>query len=151
MAFDAFAVLTNEARRRTGEMWAYGTSFQVLYFSVSEGGHDPGDPTTGIAVDPAATTMPGTPFFGPEAIDEILWFNDVCPTFRCRVDSGEIVGNMSSIGLYADVVFVGPPRPVGAPVAPVLGYRFLYAVYNRPRLTLTATDGPTDFRLTPFM
>jgi hypothetical protein len=151
MSFDAFAVMTNEAKRRTGEMWAYGTSFKVLYFSVSDGGYDPADPTTALAIDPATTTMPGVPILSYEVVDSVAWFSDMCPTFVCQIDKGQLIGTMSSIGLYADILFVGPARPPGAPAAPALGYRFLYAVYNRPRTPLTATDGPTVFNLTPFM
>jgi hypothetical protein len=151
MAFDAFAIMTNEAKRRTMDGHAYGTAFQVKYFSISDGGYDPADPTTALAIDPAATTMPGVPFIVDEVIDDYAWFSDMCPTFVCQVDKGQIVGTMSSIGLTAEVLWVGPARPAGAPAAPALGYKFLYAVYNRPQLILTATDGPTIFNLTPFM
>jgi len=152
MAYEAFAVVTNEAKQRTGEMWAYGTSFQVKYFGVTDGGHDPADATTALAVDPSAIVMPGAPAFFTDPITSITWYNDLCPTFVCTIQKGDIIGGMSSIGLIAEIVYAGVvPRPAGSPVVPLVGYQFLYAVYNRPQLLLTATDGPTVFELTPFM
>jgi len=150
MAFEAFAVVTNEAKQRNGEMWAYGTAFIVKYFSISNGGHDPADPTFALAVDPAATTMPGAILF-TDPITSITWYNDLCPTFVCTLHKGDLVGSMSSVALFAEIVYQGIARPAGAPPVPALGYQFLYGVYNRPQLNLTATDGPTVFELTPFM
>lgn len=151
MAYEAFAVITNEAKQRTGEMWAYGTSFQVKYFSVTNGGHDTADPTTALSVDPSATTMPGTVLL-TDPITSITWYNDLCPTFICTLHKGDLVGGLSSVGLIAEIVYAGiVPRPAGSPPVPLVGYQFLYAVYNRPQLLLTATDGPTVFELTPFM
>lgn len=151
MAIETKVALTTEAKRRTGEMWAYGTSFQVNYFAISAGGHDPTDPTMALAIDPASPTMPGTILFGPEPIDSVEWGSDTCPTFVCTIDQGEYSGDLSSVGLFAEIVADPIPRPPGAPAAPAIGYQFLFGVYNRPLLVLTATDGPTDFKLTPFL
>lgn len=146
MAFEARALVTNEGKERIGEMWATGKSYQVTHFAVTAGGHDPTDPTTALAVDPAATTMPGEPhIFGPEPVDSYEWESDLCPTFVCTIEQGELIGIMSSVGLYATIVY----SPI--PGDPEVGTRFLFGVYNRPMLILTSTDGPTDFRLTPFM
>lgn len=143
MAYEALALITNEGKRRTAEMWATGKAFQVKYFSISAGGHNPSDPTTALAVDPSATTMPGTVKFGPEAIDSIEWASDNCPVFVCTIEQGELYGEVSSVGLYGEIVY--PPGD------PELGATFLFAVYNRPIVILASTDGPTIFKLTPFM
>ena len=150
MAHEARAVVTNEAKQRTAEMWAYGTSFKVMYFEISAGGHDPADPTTALAPDPSATAIPGVVLFGPEVIDSVEWESIMCPRFICTIDQGEYIGELSSVGLKARIVY-DPARPAGAPVSPGLAYEFLFAVYNRPRLILTSTDGPTNFELMPFM
>lgn len=151
MAIETKVALTTEAKRRTGEMWAYGTSFQVKYFVFSAGGHDPTDPTMALAIDPAATTLPGSILFGPEPIDDVVWGSDTCPTFVARLDQGEYSGDMSSLGLVAEIVADPIPRPPSAPPAPLIGYQFLFGVYNRPLMIITDTDGPIEFHLTPFL
>jgi hypothetical protein len=146
MAFEARAAVTDEAKRRIGEMWVSGKSYMVKYFSVTAGGHDPADPDTALAIDTSSTTMPGAPpIFGPELIDSYEWESDTCPTFVCTIEQGELLGAMSSVGLYAEIVY----SPI--PGDPEVGTTFLYAVYNRPRLTITSTDGPVTFNLTPYM
>lgn len=231
MAFEAKALITNLAKQRIAEMWAWGTAYQVKYFEVSAGGHDPLDPTTALAADPAATSIPGTVLFGPEPIDAIEWETATCPVFVCTIQQGEYTGELSSVGLIAEVVYVGfsstasasrtftyadndpSPDTITAssgsfvtdgfaagmyvtvsgttsndgtyqistvtastltlsataeltnegplatstltggwtPNPPVLGEQFLFAIYNRPRVNLTSTDGPTTFKLMPFM
>ncbi len=145
MAFESFAVLTNEAKRRIGEMWATGKSYKVKYFSLSSGGHDPVDPTIALAIDPAATEMPGvTVIFGPEPINGYEFTSDFCPVFLCRIETGEVIGSVSSIGLFAEVVY----SPI--PGDPEVGTTFLYAVHNRPLMVFTGTDS-AEFRLNVFM
>jgi len=145
MAYESFAVLTNEAKRRIGEMWATGKSYQVKYFSLSSGGHDPTDPTIALAIDPASTDMPGTiVIFGPEPIDGYEWTSDFCPVFICRIETGEVVGSVSSVGLYAEIVY----SPI--PGDPEVGTRFLFAVHNRPLMVFTGIDS-AEFRLNVFM
>jgi len=147
MSFAAKALITTLAKQYTARMWAYGSSFQVKYFVVSAGGHDPLDPTTALAADASATSIPGTVLFGPEPIDSIEWTSITCPTFVCTIDQGEYTGELSSVGLIAEFVYAGASDP--SPPTP--GDQFLYALYNRPRVSLTSTDGPTTFNLMPFM
>jgi hypothetical protein len=147
MAYEAQALVTSLAKQRTAQMWAYGTSFMVKYFEFSAGGHDPSDDTTALAPDPAATALSGTVLFGPEQIDSLEWNSISCPTFVCVIEQGEYAGELSSIGLIAEIVYVGGTDPD----PPVVGTQFLFAVYNRPKLILTSTDGPTTFKLTPFL
>lgn len=147
MAYESRALCTTLAKQHTARMWAYGTSFRVKYFEFSAGGHDPGDDTTALAPDPSATTLVGTILFGPEIIDSIEWDSITCPVFICTIEQGEYAGELSSIGLIAEFVYVDPTDPD----PPVVGTQFLYAIYNRPRLILTSTDGPTIFRMTPFL
>ena len=144
MAFEALALLTNEAKRRIANMWITGKSYQVKTFAVSAGGHDPLDQTTAIAVDPAATVMPGDPpIFGPEPIDDFELVADDCPVFICRIGQGEVTGAISSVALFGEIVFNGTD-PVDE-----IGQTFLFAVYNRPLLILTGTDS-VEFRINVF-
>jgi len=147
MAFEANALITSLAKQYIAEMWVYGVSYQVKYFEVSAGGHDPNDPTTALAADPSATTIPGTTLFGPEVIDSYEFETAQCPVFVCTIEQGEYTGELSSVGLIAEILSAG----TGHPDPPVVGTQFLYALYNRPRVNLTSTDGPTTFRLHPFM
>ena len=59
--------------------------------------------------------------------------------FICTIEQGEYAGELSSIGLIAEFVYVDPTDPD----PPVVATQFLYAIYNRPRLILTSTDGIT--------
>lgn len=147
MAYESKALVTNLAKQYTARCWAYGTSYRVKYFEFSAGGHDPSDDTTALAPDAGATILNGTVLFGPEAIDSLEWDSVTCPIFVCTIEQGEYAGDLSSIGLIAEFVYVDPSDPD----PPVLGTQFLFAVYNRPRLILTASDGPTTFKLTPFL
>jgi len=144
MAYDSIAVLTNEAKRRIGEGWVTGKSFQVKYFSLSSGGHNPEDPTVSLAIDPTITAMQGAVLFGPEPIDDYQWTSDNCPIFVCNVHAGEVIGAVSSLGLWAEVLCVpsGDPEPEGT--------RFLFAVHNRPLVVFTGSDS-AEFRVNVFM
>ncbi|KKM84338.1 hypothetical protein LCGC14_1300190 [marine sediment metagenome] len=147
MSFAAKALVTTLAKQHTARSWAYGSSFQVKYFSISAGGHDPTDPTTALAADASAVAIPGVVLFGPEAIDSITWESITCPTFVCTLDQGEYTGELSSVGLIAEFVYADASDPD----PPLVGDQFLYAIYNRPRVSLTSTDGPTTFNLMPFL
>lgn len=145
MALEGLAILTNEAKRRMVDMWEFGKSYQVKFFEVSAGGHDPTDPETAMAVDPAATEIPGgLALVGPEPIDGITRKSDDCPTFQCIIEPGELTGSISSVGLIAEIVFNGTD-----PVAEI-GTTFLFAVYNRPLLIVTGTD-QVEFRISVFL
>lgn len=147
MSFEAKSLITTVAKQHTARSWAYGTSFRVKYFVTSAGGHDPSDPTTALAPDAAALTIPGTILFGPEAIDDIEWASITCPTYVCTLELGEFTGELSSVGLIAEFVYVDASDPD----PPLVGDQFLYCVYNRPRVNLTSTDGPTTFDVMPFL
>lgn len=145
MAFTSIAVITNEAKRRIAEMWISGKSYQVKYFALTSGGHDPNDPTIALAIDPASTTMPGSPpFFGPEPIDSITLVSDFCPVFECVVKTGEVVGIVSSVGLFAEIVYSPTPGD------PEVGTTFLFAVHNRPQVVFTPSDSAV-FNINVFM
>jgi len=147
MSFAAKALVTTLAKQHTARMWAYGSSFQVKYFEVSAGGHDPTDPTTALAADASAVSLPGLVLFGPEPIDDVTWSSITCPTFVCTIEQAEYTGELSSVGLIAEFVYADASDPD----PPTVGERFLFAIYNRPRVSLTSTDGPTTFSLMPFM
>jgi hypothetical protein len=145
MAFSSIALLTNEAKRRIADMWMTGKSYQVKYFALSSGGHEPTDPTVAKAIDPSSTVMPGDPpLFGPEPIDEITLVSDYCPVFVCRVQAGEVVGYVSCVALFAEIVYSPDPAD------PELGTTFLFAVHNRPALIFTNIDS-AEFAINVFM
>jgi hypothetical protein len=145
MAYSSIALLTNEAKRRIADMWMTGKSYQVKYFALSSGGHNPVDPTVAVAIDPSATVMPGDPpVFGPEPIDEITLVSDYCPVFSCRTKPGEVVGYVSSVALFAEIVYSSDPAD------PELGTTFLFAVHNRPAMIFTSIDS-AEFDLNVFM
>jgi hypothetical protein len=144
MAYDSIAVITDEAKRRMGESWVTGKSFKVKYFSISSGGHNPLDPTVALAVDPTQTEMQGAVLLGPAPIDGYEFSSDNCPIILCNVLPGEIIGAVSSLGLWAEVEYVPPgdPEPVGT--------RFLFAIHNRPLVVFTGSDS-AEFRVNLFM
>ena len=145
-AYECIAIPTNEAKKYIARMRAYGTSYRFVSFGVNSGGHDPLDPRVSLAVDPTATVMPGgPPLFGPEPIDSITWRNDFCETYVCKILPGEYQGEVSSIGLWAEIVYLGPSDPL----PPALGYQFLAAVCNRPLLVMTGVDSE-EFDVTLF-
>lgn len=146
MAFECIAIPTNEAKRRLALMTMWGTAFRVKYFGLSDGGHNQLDPSIALAIDPSSQTIPGgVDLFGPEPVDDYTWQSDFCPIYVCRVLTGEYQGFVSSIALYAEIVSIG----VEDPDPPSLGDSFLYAVCNRPLLSLTNVDEPT-FDVTVF-
>lgn len=127
MAFEIKALLTDEARRRTAEMWATGKSFQVIGFTLGNAGHDPLDPTTALSPDPALTECPA-PVFGPKAVSSFTFANDFCPVWECLVDFGEGVTLFSSVCIVAQIV----NSPLGTS-DPELDTTFLMAVANFPQ------------------
>jgi hypothetical protein len=146
MAFECIAILTDEAKRRTGRNHLWGTAFMAKYFGLSDGGHNPLTPSIALTVDPSSATIPGgTLLYGPEPITDKKQTTDFCPLFICSIPQGEYQGYVSSIGIYAEIVYIDPSDPD----PPTLGYQFLYAVCNRPLLALTGLDEPT-FNVTVF-
>lgn len=126
MAFEIKALLTDEARRRTSEMWATGKAFQVVGFTLGNAGHDPLDPTTALAPEPGATEV-ASPVFGPKAVSGFTFANDFCPVWECLVDYGEGVTLFSSVGLLAQII----ASPV--PSDPELNTTFLFALAHFPQ------------------
>ncbi len=126
MAFETRALVSDEGRRRTAEMLTTGKSFQIIGFTLGNAGHDPLDPTTALAPDPAITECPAV-VFGPKAVASFTYANDYCPVWECVVDFGEGVTLFSSICLLAQIVY----SPV--PSDPELNTTFLYAVAQFPQ------------------
>ena len=126
MAFEIRSLITDEGRRRTAEMWAVGKSFAIIGFYLGNAGHDPLDPTTALAPDPATTDCPSV-VFGPKATANFTYANDYCPVWECVVDFGEGVTLFSSICLLAQIVY----SPI--PSDPELNTTFIFAVSNFPQ------------------
>lgn len=140
MAFECIAIPTNEAKRRRAFADMWGTSFRVKYFALSASGHNPLSPNIALTVDPSATVIPGgAPLYGPASITGYEYLTDFCPRFVCGLLAGEYQGYVSSIALYGEIVYIDPSDPD----PPSIGYTFLYAVCNRPLVTLTSDDDPT--------
>ena len=125
MSFEVVSVLTDEARRRTSDMWATGKSFRVVSFVLGNQGHDPSDPTIAIVPDPTRTDCYGL-VFGPKVISGFTNASDFCPVFECFVDYNEAVDQLSSICLIAQVVY----SPV--PGDPDVNTTFLFSISNFP-------------------
>jgi hypothetical protein len=134
MAFEVLALITDEGRRRTAEMWATGKSFQVIAFALGNAGHDPNDPTTPLAPDPSLLSCPST-VFGPKVVSGFTYANNFCPVFDCLVDYGEGVTLFSSVCLIAQIVY----SPLGN-ADPELNSSFLFAVANFPQRPKTDTE-----------
>ncbi len=126
MAFETKALVTDEARRRKAEGDATGKSFLVVGFSLGNAGHDPQDPTTALAPDPAQVEAFSV-VFGPKATSGFTYANNFCPVWECLVDYGEGVTLFSSVNLIAQIVY----SPI--PGDPELNTTFLYAVANFPQ------------------
>jgi len=133
MAFEAIAVVSNTGKQRLAQMLDTGKAFQIKFFVVGDGGHDPSDPTTALTPDPADVTCPGA-LFGPEVIDGASIVAPFCPQFECVLNPGEATGNVSSICLIAEIVFNGtdPLNEIGA--------TFIFAIANFPLKVKTALD-----------
>jgi hypothetical protein len=126
LSFETKALITDEGRRRTAEMWTTGKAFVITGFYLGNAGHDPLDPTTALAPDPAVTECPAV-VFGPKATAGFTYANDYCPVWECIVEFGEGVTLFSSVCLLAQIVY----SPV--PADPELNSTFLFAVANFPQ------------------
>jgi len=120
--------LTRKGRELEAQQLLYGYGFQIKYFELGAGGHDPGNPTLALPLDTDVTSLPAS-FFGPEPVDEASLLNATCTVFTCIAQPGEAGGGISNLGLIAEVVYI----PAGAPPsAPAVGDTFLYALTNFP-------------------
>ena len=144
MAYEVLAIPTNYAKQIIGTFGTTGSGYKVKYFGLSASGHDPNDPSIALAVDPSATVMPGgAPLYGPALIDEYRFQADYCPIYVYKLASGEYVGDVSSVALWAEVTHQDDPSD------PPVGTQFLFAVGNRPLLSLVAIDD-LEFDVTVF-
>ena len=108
-----------------------GAKFEIANFSVGNGGHDPLDPAVALTPDVTATAFdPQT--FGPEPIDGDAIVNDYCPTYTCRLEVTEAVGELSAIALFGTIVFPLDDAEYGQ--------SFLYAVGHFPLRNRTDSE-----------
>lgn len=137
MAYEALCIPTNYYKQILSTFSTTGSGYKIKYFGISASGHDPNDPSIALAVDPSATVMPGgAPLFGPELIDEYKFQADYCAVYVARIEESEYIGDLSSIGLFAEVTAQLDPSD------PPVGTQFLAAVYNRPLLSIISIDSP---------
>ena len=120
--------LTRRGREIEAQQLVYGYGYQVAYFELGAGGHDPGNPTLALPLNTDVTELPGM-FFGPKPIDTIEMINPTCSRFTCVAQPGEAVGGISNLGLIGVIVYVPPGSP---PNAPLVGDTFLAALVNFP-------------------
>ena len=95
-----------------------------------------------MAPDPTRDSLVGFTIFGPEPIDAYIDTANFCPTFRCRVEKGEVIGSVSSLGLWAEIVC--PPGD------PEEGTLFLFAVHNSPLIPFTGATA-AEFDVNVFL
>jgi hypothetical protein len=126
MAFEVKALITDEGRRRTAEMWTTGKGFQIVGFALGNAGHDPEDATTALAPDPSQEECLSV-VFGPKTIAGFTYANDFCPVWDCFLDFGEAVTLFSSVCLIAQITTSPVPGDLE------LNTQFLYAVANFPQ------------------
>lgn len=135
MAFNVIANLTDQARQRIAQMLKTGKSFQVTHFSVSDGGHNLGDPLVALAPDPSDVVPPTNGFdFGPTAITSAIMASAFCPQYTCTLESGDANGPLSSLQLHATIVY----SPISGD--PDVSQKFLFAIGNFPLKVKTMSD-----------
>jgi len=128
MAFEIKVLKTDEARRRSAEAETTGKSFVVVGFLLGNAGHDPLDPTTALAPDPAQTECQAV-VFGPKPTSSFTYANDACPVWECFLDKGEAVTLYSSLCLIAQIV----TSPIPNDPEVLNNTTFLYGVANFPQ------------------
>lgn len=102
---DLILSLTNRARQLEAQALLYGYGYQIHYFAVGSGGHDPGNPTLALPLNSDAPSLPGQ-FFGPQPINISTLISPTCPQWTCILNPGDAVGGISNFGLIATVTFV---------------------------------------------
>jgi hypothetical protein len=141
-AISVIATVTDIGRNRLADMTISGRGFQIVSFVVGSGGHDPNDPTIALTPDPTVSTLPSQTF-GPKLLVQNnppytgVLVSEFCPQFTALLDYTEANGELSNIGLIAEIVFSEIPSD------PLVGSPFLFAVGNRPLITKTDNDQMT--------
>lgn len=135
MAFTVIATVTDQARNRIADSLLTGKSFRLNAFSVSDGGHSPGDPTVALAPDPTAVLCPtSTTSYGPVAINASTLVSAFCPQLTCVLNLGDANGPVSSLCVFAEFIYSETPND------PDIGQSFLFAVANFPLKVKTSFD-----------
>lgn len=136
MALEVIALATNRAKLALYELFKFGKSFKVSYFSVGAQGHDPLDVTLALSPDPALEDCLD-PIFGPKLIppENVSVVSVFCPNFLCILAEEEANGPLSHLCLIAEIVF--DPDLGGPPDPPEY---FLFAVANFPLKVKTDND-----------
>jgi hypothetical protein len=134
------AALTNIARININESGILGRAYKVLEFQIGNEGYDPGNPSTPLTPDITLSDLPGV-VFGPKAVTTAQLINVYVPQFFCVLEPLEAVGDISSIGLYAEFVYdpVGETAP-GLGDGPLKGTKFFYAIGNFGRRSKSSLD-----------
>lgn len=104
--FEFVALVTDEAKRRIAHMCAVGKAFKVTGFTVGNKGHDPTDPFNALAPDPTMLKPNDETVYPPIAftsVDESTGAPN--PKYICTLAAGRGTGVVSSLYLYATVVY----------------------------------------------
>lgn len=108
--FEVLALITDTAHKHLAHNLATGKSYKVTSFTVGNQGHDPADPFN--AKSPSSLTKIDKPVdetvfppiaFGPGDVDESSGVLN--PIFVCQLPANRGTGVVSSIYLYAEVVY----------------------------------------------
>ena len=118
--------LTRTGRQIEAQQLVYGYAYEIQFFELGSGGHDPANPTVALPLNTDVTELPGV-FFGPEPFDSAIMMTPTCSQFTCVAQQGDAVGGISNLGLIGVITYVPPGSPLGAPVK---GSQFLHSLCN---------------------
>jgi len=107
LSYNVLALLTNIGKHYIAESLTTGRPVHVKYFSIGKLGHDPDDPKTALAPDPAIEEPNGV-VFGPKAVSSYYLLDRYTPVWVCTIERGDLIAETSSIFLLADVEGEGP-------------------------------------------
>lgn len=119
-------VMTDIARQKIANMAITGEGFNVKYFSIGTGGHDPLNPSVPLQIDVTLTSLPGE-YFGPKQLEAATLIDTYRPRFIARLGKPEALGNYSNLGLWAEMT----SNPA---------IKFLFALTNFPLRPKTDQD-----------
>lgn len=134
-SFNLVVMTMNAGREAIAQQLVDGEpAIQIVGFSVGEGGYDPGDPATAIAIDPSDSLLVSQifPVSGYEPYDATEWVNAFTPVIVCKLENSEGIGSLGEIGIWAQYV-----------TGPSAGSDFLYAKAHFPLKVKTPYDAPT--------
>lgn len=133
--FSIITQVTNQGKQRHQNMLLTGESFQLVQFTVGQGGHDPQDPRQTLTPDPSAITLPlENTTFSPKAFESInnQLYDGTNYQVVAELDYMDAIGPISNIGIWGKVIFDGT-NPIDGPI-------FLFSMGNFPLQVKTTSE-----------